>query len=187
MDKTILEENEITTLEQNVLNARAEYVCAVDESRLSDLALKYNLPIEIVEDCHKRENWKMQRTAYLTSASNELNVKTMNKKANENFKSLDLLSILRDKAVQQIIKRIDNEEYDMTVNEAIGLIKSIDTLGKQLETQHVGSGSITNNKILNVNFSKPVEEMSIDELKKNKLKLKSALSVDSEISNEQNK
>lgn len=184
MDKTVLEENEITTLEQNVLNARADYVCMVDEVRLSDLAIKYDLPLTIIEDCHKRENWKMQRTAYLTSASNELNIKTINKKANENFKSLDLLSILRDKAVEQIIKRIDNEEYDMTVNEAIGLIKSIDTLGKQLESQHVGSGNITNNKILNVNFTKPVEEMSISELKEHKAIMKTALSADAEISND---
>lgn len=173
-------EKEITSLEQSILNARAEFVCSVTDIKLPVLALNHNLPLEIIEECYKKENWVMQRTAYLASASNELNIRTQTKKAEENFESLNLMALLRSKGVQQIIKRIDNDEYDMTVGEAVNLIKSIDTLGRQLEGQFNNNGGVVNNKILNVNFTKPVEEMTIEELKESRIKMKSALLDDAE-------
>jgi hypothetical protein len=102
-------EVEVTSLEQSILNARSEYVCGITVVKLENLAKNHNVPIDILRDCYKQENWAMQRNAYLVSASNELNIQTQAKKAEENFKSLDLMSILREKSVQQILKRIDDD------------------------------------------------------------------------------
>jgi hypothetical protein len=52
------------------------------------------------------------------------------------------------------------------------------------EKAGVGNVNNINSKVLNINFSKPVEDMSIDELKEQRSMLKSAI-VDADFSEEE--
>ena len=157
MQKEIIVENQ---LEKDIQKLKLEYVTV--GTSLEDIAMNTGFNLRMLESVAIEEQWDLQRKAYKTQIQNEFEQKIQEAKTKATMNTILRASTLQKLTFDAIEADIKNGTYKPTISEFNRLSETIESIGKK-DSKGIGIVG-DNNKILNITFEKPFEEMSLEEL-----------------------
>jgi hypothetical protein len=141
---------------------RTEFVTSDQKQDIRKLCENYGAPIGTIEEIAKREKWVQERDAYQAGIMTDVRkqIEVLRTKAEMNTLSRSV--VLQKKLFDKMLADIDSGLYHPTMKDFVEISKIISKTGDETNVGVVGN----NNKVLNITMTKPLEEMSFEEIVK---------------------
>ena len=164
-----IEEVKQTRLDSQLMLCKAEYLYNDKFPDIKELAKSHGVPLVLLEQYIRDENWNMLRNAEQEMAITQSKQELRHRAFKENTRSIDVLSAIRNVGAKQLLGQMKDNKYSPTINE----IKNISIAISDISENILGNGkktqegsSVINNKILNVNVTQAqLGQMPLEKLK----------------------
>lgn len=142
-----------------VKEIKTEFITSDAKKSLIDLCKNYNAPLSIVDDIAKKESWETEREVYHSTVINNIKKQIVNTRVKAELNTLARGMVLQKKIYDKILTDIDTGLYSPTVKDFTEITK---VMNGAKESDNVVN--FNNNKILKISVTKPVEEMTYEEI-----------------------